>query len=108
SGAKTQFDKAISLLRRKDYLAYLYIGKAYTNAPKPDYEAALQNLEKAKSINEKDAEVFLAIGDAYHAQMKNSEAYGAYRTAFDLDNNLLQAKVRLGVLVKQAKAFKES
>ncbi|WP_423147553.1 hypothetical protein [Rubrolithibacter danxiaensis] len=107
-GAKTNFDKAVSLLKRKDYDAYLYIGKAYTYAPKPDYAQAIQYLDKAKEKNAKDAEIFLALGDAYRGQMKNSEAFSAYRTAFDLDKSLLRAKVELGVINKMAKAFPES
>ncbi len=105
---KTHFDKAISLTGRKEHQTYLYIGKAYSAAPKPDYAAAVASLEKAKSINGKDAEVFLALGDAYRGQMKNSEAYSSYRTAFDMDKNLLRAKIELGVLNKLSKAYPES
>lgn len=105
---KAHFDKALSLTGKKDYTTHLYIGKAYTQAPKPDPVAALTYLEKAKAINSKDAEVHLALGDAYRAQMKNSEAYSAYRTAFDLNKSLYRAKVELGVINKMSKAYKES
>ena len=105
---KAHFDKAISLTGKKDHNTYLYIGKAYTQAPKPNSEAAMPFLEKAKSINPKDAEVYLALGDAYRAQMKNSEAYSAYRTAFDINKTMYRAKVELGVINKMSKAFKES
>jgi tetratricopeptide (TPR) repeat protein len=107
-GAKGNFDKATSLAKKKDDKPFLYIGKAYTQAPKPDYAKAVQHLEKAKSINDKDAEVYLALGDAYRGQMKNSEAYSAYRTAFDLDKNLVRAKVELGVINKLARAYQEA
>ncbi len=106
ASAKANFDKAISLAKKKDDTPYLYIGKAYTDAK--DYATAITNLEKAKSINEKDAEVFLALGDAYRGDKKNSEAYSAYRTAFDMDKNLLRAKIELGKSVRLSKAFKES
>ena len=105
---KTHFDKALSLTGKKDHLTQLYIGKAYTEAPKPNGVAALAALEKAKQINPKDAEVFLALGDAYRAQQKNSEAYSSYRTAFDMNKNLLRAKLELGVLNKLSKAYPES
>ena len=106
ASAKSNFDKAISLTKKKDNSAYLYIGKAYTLAK--DYTTALANLEKAKAINEKDAEVYLFMGDAYIGDKKNSEAYSAYRTAFDMDKNLLRAKIELGKSVRRSKAFKES
>ncbi|MDB5014821.1 MAG: Tetratricopeptide domain protein, partial [Daejeonella sp.] len=105
---KAHFDKALSLTGKKDHLTNLYIGKAYTNAPKADPALALTYLEKAKAINSKDAEVYLALGDAYRAQVKNSEAYCAYRTAFDLNKSLLRAKVELGKINQQSKAFKEA
>jgi len=108
SGAKSNFDKAISMADKKDYRPYLFIGKAYTAAPKPDYTTALTYLEKAKAMNQKDAEVFLALGDAYRGVKKNSEAYSAYRTAFDLNKNLLRSKIELGVINKMSKAFPES
>ena len=108
SAAQASFDKAISLTGKKDHKTYLFIGKAYTKAAKPNADAAITNLEKAKTINAKDAEVYLALGDAYRTQMKNSEAYSAYRTAFDMNKSLLRAKVELGVINKMSKAFKES
>ncbi|MGX5690539.1 tetratricopeptide repeat protein [Arcticibacter tournemirensis] len=108
ASAKTNFDKALSLAKKKDYTPYLYIGKAYTNNPKPNYAAAIENLEKAKSINEKDAEIFLALGDAYNGDKKNSEAYSAYRTAFDMDKNLLRAKIELGKTLIRSKAYNEA
>ncbi len=105
--AKLSFDQAIPLTDKKDQKTYLFIGKAYIKAAKPNIDAAL-NLEKAKVINAKDAEVYLALGDAYRAQLKNSEAYSAYRTAFDLNKTLLRSKVELGVINKMSKAYPES
>ena len=105
---KTHFDKALSLTGRKDHKTLLFIGKAYTSAPKPNGAAAVAALAKAKQINAKDAEVYLALGDAYRAQQMNSEAYSNYRTAFDMDKNLLRAKIELGVLNKLSKAYPES
>ncbi|MHB1177947.1 MAG: tetratricopeptide repeat protein [Daejeonella sp.] len=105
---KANFDKALSLTKRKDHSTDFYIGRAYIYAPVPDISAALTHLEKSKSINEKDAQVFIALGDAYRAQMKSSEAFSAYRTAFDLDKALLRSKVELGKINKLSKAFPES
>ena len=114
TGAKTFFDKAVSLSDKKDNRANLYIGRAYASAKKPNYELAISFYQKVlTTTNPKGAEVFLAetnlyLGDAYRGQMKNSEAYSAYRTAFDLNNNLLRSKVELGVINKMSKAFQES
>ncbi len=106
--AKERFNKAVSLAGKKDNSPWLFIAKAYIRAPKPDYEQALVYLDKAKEINDKDAQVYLAMGDAYRGQRRNSEAYSVYRTAFDFNKNLLRAKVELGVINKMSKAFQES
>jgi tetratricopeptide (TPR) repeat protein len=108
SAAKVNFDKAISLTSKKDNDPYIFAAKALIAADKPDYETAIAYLEKAKAIDQKDAEVYLALGDAYRGQKRNSDAYSAYRAATDLDKNLLRANIELGVLNKRSKAFNES
>lgn len=105
---KANFDKAIALTKKKDHTTDLYIGKAYTYAPVPKIAEALTHLEKAKTLNEKDAQIFLALGDAYRSQMKNSEAFSAYRTAYDLDKILLRSKVELGKINQLSKAYPEA
>ena len=104
----SHFEKAMSLTKRKDHVTDLFIGKAYANAPVPKVPEALTHLEKAKALDEKDARIFMALGDAYREQMKNSEAFSAYRTAYDLDNTLLRSKVELGKINKLSKAYPEA
>ncbi len=106
--AKERFDRALLLAGRRDVLPFLNIATAYIKTSKPDYVRALAYLEKAKEINDKDAGLYLVMGDAYRGQLKNSEAYSAYRTAFDLNKTLLRSKVELGVINKMSKAFQES
>jgi tetratricopeptide (TPR) repeat protein len=108
AAAKANFDKAISQTSRKDNDPYIYIAKAYIAAPQPDYATAITYLEKAISIDEKDAEALLALGDAYRGQNKISEAFSAYRNAYDFNKNLLRAKIELGVINKRAQAWQES
>lgn len=106
--ANQYFDKAISLAVKKDNSPWLQIGNAYIQSQKPNYDKALEYLETAKKINDKDAYVYLAMGDAYRGLKKNSEAYSAYRTAFDYNKSLLRAKIELGVINKMSRAFQES
>ena len=105
---KVNFDKAISLTKKKDHLTDLYIGRAYVNAPKPMITEAMVHLNKAKLLNDKDALLFQVLGDAYRSEMKNSEAFSAYRSAFQLDKTFLRSKVELGKINKMAKAFEEA
>ncbi|WP_426327272.1 tetratricopeptide repeat protein [Pedobacter sp. R-06] len=115
SSAKTNFDKAVALAP-KDYKTYLYIGKAYLaqdkpsdDVSKPDFTNALANITKADELDskDKDAEVFLAQGDAYALQKKNSEALGPYMRVGDIDPNNRRAKTQIGRMYKESKAFPE-
>jgi len=64
ASAKTNFAKAVEVSSKKDWIPQLYIGKAYTNAEKPDFESALPYLQKAEELdaNDKDAETFFSFG----------------------------------------------
>lgn len=105
---KANFDKAASLTKKKDHLTDLYIGRAYVNAPEPMINEGLVHLEKAKLLNDKDAQLYLVLGDAYRSLQKNGEAFSAYRSAFDLDKTFLRSKVELGKINKMSKAFPEA
>jgi tetratricopeptide (TPR) repeat protein len=115
TSAKTNFDKAVALAA-KDYKTYLYIGKAYLaqdkpsdDVSKPDFTNALANITKADELDskDKDAEVFLALGDAYALQKKNSEALGPYMRVNDIDPNNRRAKTQIGRMYKDSRAFPE-
>lgn len=103
--AQANFDIAIKDAKRKDATIPTYIARAYMNAIVPDYKKAIAILEKAKLDSPQNAELFLAIGDAYYLENKQNEAYSAYRNAFQIDPTLLRAKMQLGVLLKGAKSF---
>ncbi len=105
SSAKANFDKAAASANKKDIKPLVYIGKAYTSATKPDYKSALAYLEKGKLLNPKDAELWLALGNAHRGDKDNSAAYSEYSTALENDKGLLRAKLELGVSVKMAKEW---
>jgi len=78
------------------------------NTSKPDYKSAINLLNKAKLINPNDANVKLALGDAYYGDKSQNDAYASYRDAYAADNTLIRAKMQLGVLLKGAKAYTEA
>jgi tetratricopeptide (TPR) repeat protein len=78
------------------------------NVAKPDYKSAIAILNRAVINNPQDAQLQLALGDAYYGDGKQNEAYVAYRSAFQADNTLLRAKMQLGVLLKGAKSYDEA
>jgi tetratricopeptide (TPR) repeat protein len=110
ASAKTNFAKAVEVSSKKDWIPQLYIGKAYVAAEKPDFEAALPYLQKAEELdaNDKDAETFLALGDFYAAQNKNSEALQNYMRAGNINESIIRVPVQIGRMYKQSRAFPES
>ncbi|HOZ75976.1 MAG TPA: tetratricopeptide repeat protein [Flavobacterium sp.] len=108
SAAQSNFALATKDVKKKDTEEYIAVAKAYMNADKPDYKAALASLEKAKAANPTDANVQMTLGDAYYGDKNQNDAYAAYRNAFQTDASLIRAKMQLGVLLKGAKAYTEA
>ncbi|PKB17251.1 tetratricopeptide repeat protein [Flavobacterium sp. 5] len=108
AAAEEKFALVTKDLKKKDIEEYIFIGRAYTFSLKPDYKKALEYLNKAKLINPQDAQLNLALGNAYFGDKNQNEAYSAYRNAYSADNTLIRAKMQLGVLLKGAKAYTEA
>jgi Tfp pilus assembly protein PilF len=109
SAAKANFDLALSKADgKKDSKPNLYVGRAYLEAPQPDFNAALPYLETAMAMNPKDAEAALAMGVAQRGAGDNSAAYSSFGKAMELDKSLTRAKLEQAISVKMAKAFKEA
>lgn len=106
--ANAKFILATKDMRKKDFEEYVYVARAYMNAEKPNYKAALAVLKRALVNSPMDAQVQLALGDAYYGLSNQNDAYKAYRDAFQADNTLLRAKMQLGVLLKGAKSYDEA
>ncbi|WP_293896170.1 tetratricopeptide repeat protein [Flavobacterium sp.] len=106
--AQAKFDLVMKELKKKDTEEYVYIARAYINADKPDYKSAIAVLTKAAAANPNDAQVQLALGDAYYGDKNQNDSYIAYRNAYQFDSSLIRAKMQLGVLLKGAKAYTEA
>lgn len=108
SAAQSNFATSLKDIKKKDTEEYIFIARAYMDANKPDYKSALSTLEKAKLANPQDAQVQLALGDAYYGEKNQNDAYVAYRSAVQADPSLIRAKMQQGVLLKGARAFTEA
>lgn len=108
AAAQAKFDMVIKELKKKDTEEYVYIARAFMDADKPDYKSAISILTKAAAANPNDAQVQLALGDAYYGDKNQNDAYIAYRNAYQFDSSLIRAKMQLGVLLKGAKAYTEA
>lgn len=105
AAAQSNFDIAIKDAKRKDATVPTYIARAYMNSSKPDTKSAIAILEKAKLDSQQNAELFLALGDAYYIEKKQNEAYSSYGNAVRIDPTMLRAKMQQGVLLKGAKSY---
>ncbi|MFD2148319.1 tetratricopeptide repeat protein [Mucilaginibacter antarcticus] len=114
TGATSNFNQAIQLTAKKDSRPYLYIGKAYLldakdgKFPPAKANAAIDALTKGKTVNPKDADVLVALGNAYRSQLKSNDAYDAYQAALTLDPKSPTANVATGVLWRYANNFDDS
>lgn len=114
AGATSQFNQAISVAGKKDDQPYLYIGKAYLmdakdgKFPPAKANAAIDALTKAKTINPKDVDVQVTLGNAYRSQLNSNAAYDAYQAALGLDPKSPAANVATGVLWRYANNYEDS
>ena len=108
TAAQNNFNLATKDAKKKEIEPFVYVARAYMNTDKPDYTAALFNLNKAKAVSPSDPQLLLALGDAYYGDKKQNESYVSYRDAFAADPTLIRAKMQLGVLLKGARAFTEA
>jgi tetratricopeptide (TPR) repeat protein len=114
AGATSQFNQAISVAGKKDDQPYLYIGKAYLmdakdgKFPPAKANAAIDALTKAKTINPKDADVQVTLGNAYRSQLNSNAAYDAYQAALAIDPKSVGATVATGVLWRYANNYDDS
>ncbi len=110
AAAQANFNKALDDTKKKEYLELMYIGKAYTYEQVKNFPKALEFLNKAKEKEaaQKDPELFVAFGDVYMMQGKNSEAVAAYNQALAINNTLTRAEVKIGEIWRQAYNFELS
>lgn len=108
------FNQAISFVK-KDSKPYVYIGKSYlltqgttTSISPADANAAIAILRKDSTLNPKDPEMFITLGNAYLSQLRNTEAYSSFSSALDVDPKSAAAKVALGVISKYANNFDDA
>jgi len=108
NAATAKFAAATEKLKKKDYLELYHIGRAYIDAPTPNYEKAVEYLTQAKAKNSEDPLVPLALGDAYMGLGNASQAYIGYRDAANLDNTLTRARVQMQVITRGSHAWQEA
>ncbi|MCG2609891.1 tetratricopeptide repeat protein [Flavobacterium sp. SM15] len=108
AAAQDNFNKATANIKKKDVDELLLIARAYVNSENPDYKKGVEAAKKVLLIDDKNAQAYYVLGNAYFGDKNTNEAFSAYRNAYDLDNSLLAAKMKLAAITKNAKAFGEA
>lgn len=108
TAAQTNIATSLTFAKKKNTEELIYISRAYLNADNPDFSKAVENAKLAVASDVKSARAYLVLGDAQLANKNINDAYVAYRSAYELDNTLYQAKIQLAVITRNAQAYPEA
>jgi tetratricopeptide (TPR) repeat protein len=108
TAAQSNIASSLAMAKKKNTEELIYISRAYLNADNPDFSKAVENAKLAVVSDVKSARAYLVLGDAQLANKNTNDAYVAYRTAYELDNTLYQAKIQLAVITRNAQAYPEA
>jgi cytochrome c-type biogenesis protein CcmH/NrfG len=106
--AQSNISSALTIAKKKNTEELIYISRAYLNTENPEFSKAVENAKLAIASDAKSARAYLVLGDAHLANKNTNDAYVAYRTAYELDNTLYQAKIQLAVITRNAQAYPEA
>ena len=110
AAAESIFANVVDKIGRRSYLELYSIGRAYIDAPEPDYGKAMQYLNQAltRSGRRVDPLIHLAMGDAYFHSGSLSDAYVSYREAISLNPALTRAEIQMAVITRASRAWNET
>ncbi|WCM41773.1 tetratricopeptide repeat protein [Flavobacterium sp. CBA20B-1] len=106
--AKSKFNAATLNLSPSDFETYLVIANAYTFAPKPDFDAALDYVNLAMLVNKDTPEPHIARGDIYFAEKQFVDARRVYYATSKMFPNSLLPKMKLADVYRAGNEFEEA
>lgn len=107
--AKTDFDRALQLTKFKNADIYFEIGDAYFRPNVIDINAAIENLEHAFELNNKNIAIILELGDAYlETEMGGGKAMNKYEYALQLDPKSALAWIKKGRLDMRGRIYNDA
>jgi len=83
--AQVLFNEAMGTKRKKDPYIQWAIARAMVDVPKSNLLKAINLLEEAGKKDKKNADIYIAIGDAYRKLYDGSSAVRAYQEALEAD-----------------------
>lgn len=108
--ASVYFEQATKMTRSKNALVFFKIGEAYLYRGAKDAPIAVAQLEKAQSLDGKNTDIMLALGDAYLFTDKGqgSRAVRQYNMALLAKPKLAKAHIKGGKIYLQARNYAEA
>ncbi|MDO5636430.1 MAG: tetratricopeptide repeat protein [Myroides sp.] len=106
--AKSKFNAGTNNLSPNDYQTFLVVADAYTNAPKPDFDAALDYVNFALLVDIKEPEPHIARGDIYFAEKRFVDARRVYYETSKMFPKSLLPKMKLADVFRAGNEFEEA
>lgn len=106
--AKSKFNAGTNNLSPSDYQTFLVVADAYTNAPKPDFDAALEYVNFALLVDIKEPEPHIARGDIYFAEKRFVDARRVYYETSKMFPKSLLPKMKLADVFRAGNEFEEA
>lgn len=103
--AKINFDKAISLAPVKNSTFHVLAADAYINATNKNIPVANDYLNRAISIDPRNPEIYISLGDAFLADNVGGMAITNYEKAIEINPKNAKAHARIGVVYTQSRFF---
>ncbi len=101
---KINFDKALALAAPKDNQVHVWIAEAYVNSKNKDIPKAFDMLNRAISINARNPEIYIILGDAFLSDNNGGMAITNYEKALELNPKMARAHARIGVVYTRSRA----
>ncbi len=103
--ADEYFNKLLGYGKSKDTKAYTFVGEAYLNSTANDAAKAIVQLEKAVTLNLKNDEAQLLLGDAYLQSNNAGKAVTKYEYAIDADPASAFPYMKIGQVYMKSGAY---
>lgn len=100
--ARKNFDKALAASGGKTAMVQAEVAEAYIRSKFKDLNYASTLLNNAITVEPKNPEFYILLGDVYTEKNDGTNAAINYNKALELDKNAVKAIVRKGVLYKRS------
>lgn len=107
--ARQKFETALTMTKTRkgdDPMILTAIGRANVDAKNGDFQYAIDKLQAAADKGEKNAEIFLELGNAYRKARPGEgggDAFKSYKKALEIDPKFAPASLRLAQLFESQK-----